>query len=237
VAESLAVGTRDPDSDERIRDGSGHGQIAADRQGRVFVVWQDARLSSGLRDAVLITRSDDGGLTWSAPARVSADPSVAAFIPAVAVTRDGTIGVTYYDFRSNTRDPATLPADYWLARSSDGVNWTEARVDAAVDFAVAPNAGGRFLGDYQGLATVGRTFVPFYGRTNGDAQNRSDIAAAFMPAGAPSGLAGAAKAYRAEVAPRVNADAVWLRQVHENLSRTIGARIAGRLVRSTHPPR
>jgi hypothetical protein len=35
----------------------------------------------------------------------------------------------------------------------------------------------------------------------------------------------------------VNADAVWLRQVHENLSRTIGARIAGRLVRSTHPPR
>lgn len=182
VATAMSAGTRDPETGMRIRDGANLGQITVDRQGRLFVVWQDARTAGDARDAVLISRSTDGGLTWSAPAQVSPDLGTQAFTPAIAIARDGTIGVTYYDLRSNTADPATLPTDYWLARSTDGVNWSETHVDGPFDLAIAPNANGLFLGDYQGLATIGNTFVPFYARTNtGNATNRTDIVAAFLP--------------------------------------------------------
>jgi len=148
----------------------------------LFAVWQDTRTTGGTRDAVVISRSTDGGLTWSAPVQINPDLGSPAFVPAVAIARDGTIGVTYYDLRNNTGDLATLPADYWLARSTDGLQWTETHVDGPFDFAIAPVANGLFLGDYQGLTTVGNTFVPFYARTNsGDTVNRSDIVAAFIP--------------------------------------------------------
>jgi len=181
VADVHSVGAKDPDNVIAIRDGSGLGQAVVDRQGRLFIVFQDARNTNGARDAVLITRSADGGLTWSDPAQVNPDKGVAAFIPAVAVTRDGTIGVTYYDFRNNTADRASLPADYWIARSHDGVSWTETHIDGSFDFSVAPVSEGLFLGDYQGIATVGNAFVPFYGRTNPDPANRSDIVCTFIP--------------------------------------------------------
>ena len=182
VATVASTGSSDPDTGARIRDGSNLGQIAVDRQGRLFAVWQDARTTAGARDVVVISRSTDGGLTWSAPAQVSPDTGTPAITPALAIARDGTLGVTYYDFRRNTADPSTLPTDYWLARSADGVHWSETHVDGPFDLAIAPNANGLFLGDYQGLATVGNAFVPFYARTNtGDTSNRTDIVAAFFP--------------------------------------------------------
>ena len=44
------------------------------------------------------------------------------------------------------------------------------------DYTNAPDAGGYFLGDYQGLANVGNAFAPFFSATNnGDTANRTDI--------------------------------------------------------------
>ena len=37
-----------------------------------------------------------------------------AFTPSVDVAADGTVAVTYYDFRNNTPTPATLPTDYFV---------------------------------------------------------------------------------------------------------------------------
>jgi len=139
-------------------------------------VWQDARFSAGLRDAIAFSASLDGGLTWSTPSRINQDATVAAFVPAITARSDGTYGVTYYDFRNNTRDPSTLPTDYWLARSTDGVNWLESHLAGPFDFALAPNAGGLFLGDYQGLSSAGASFLPLYVQTNnGQLDNRSDV--------------------------------------------------------------
>ncbi|MEO7251151.1 MAG: sialidase family protein [Arenimonas sp.] len=180
IADLLSIGARDPETNAAIRDGALLPQIAVARSGSLFVVWQDARFNAGLRDAVALSRSDDAGLTWTAPVRVNGDTSVQAFIPTVHVRADGQIGVTYYDLRSNTSNRATLPTDYWLARSDNGTNWSERRVAGPFDLDFAPVARGLFLGDYQALGSIGNLFVPFFVQTSavGDLDNRTDVFAA-----------------------------------------------------------
>jgi hypothetical protein len=177
IADLTAIGARDPENSSSIvRDGATLPAMAVAPSGHVYVIWQDVRASGAGVDGILLTRSTDGGTTWSVPARANSVTSVAAFTPSVHVRADGTVGVTYYDFRSNTPDPTTLFTDKWLARSSDGgVTWSEVRVAAPFDLAKAPIARGYFLGDYHGLASVGTAFVPFYVRTNDDVNNRNDV--------------------------------------------------------------
>ena len=107
---------------------------------------------------------------------------------------DGTIGVAYYDFRSNTPDPATLLTDYWLATSSDGVHLDRAALAGPFDYAKAPLVGGRyFLGDYMGIAASGTTFLPLFAQATANANNRSDILAGLAPPHAPAGNAPGAR--------------------------------------------
>ncbi|HEY5971409.1 MAG TPA: sialidase family protein [Pseudoxanthomonas sp.] len=180
VAELLSVGTRDPNTGRTVRDASILPQIAVAPNGTLYVAWQDSRFDGGLRDAIVISRSVDDGHTWTPPRRVSAAVGVAAFNHAVHVRGDGMVGVTYYDFRSDGA-AATLLTDMWLARSSDGgATWAEARIADPFDMAIAPstnpNTGGYFVGDYQGLASRGNVFLPFFSRTNNaNTANRTDI--------------------------------------------------------------
>ena len=165
VAEFLGRGARAPDGKE-VRDGSIIPQVAVAPNGTMYVVWQDARFT-GVRDAIAISRSTDGGLTWSTPTRVNSNANVTAFTPQVHVRADGVVGVTFYDFRSEPG--AGAATDYWLARSSDGgATWTETRVANTFNLAQAPQVSGAyFLGDYTGLASSGTAFIPFYARTTG----------------------------------------------------------------------
>ena len=177
IAESQSRGATDPESGLAIRDGANLGSLAAGRNGQLAMVWQDARFSGGARDGIALSRSLDGGLTWTAPVQVNRVPSVQAFLPTVHVRDDGTIGITYYDLRSNTPEPSLL-TDYWLIQSSDGVTWRESRIAATFDYHTAPFARGLFLGDYMGLTSAGTTFIPVYALANtGDLGNRSDILA------------------------------------------------------------
>lgn len=178
VADLFAVGTRDPETGAAVREGSIIPAIAAAPNGDAYVVWQDSRFNGGGFDGIAISRSIDGGLNWSAPTRVNS-VAVPAFTPSVHVNRDGVVGVTYYDLRSNTV-ASSLPTDYWLARSGNqGATWTEARVAEPFDMTTAPDARGLFVGDYQSLVSADGRFVPFYGRANtGDFGNRTDIVAA-----------------------------------------------------------
>jgi hypothetical protein len=102
----------------------------------------------------------------------------AAFTPSVHVAADGTVAVTYYDFRNNT-PAAGVPTDYWLAHChadcTNTANWSETHVAGPFDIEIAPVARGYFLGDYQGLASTGNAFAPFFilGNT-GNTANRTD---------------------------------------------------------------
>ncbi|HET7923060.1 MAG TPA: sialidase family protein, partial [Gammaproteobacteria bacterium] len=120
VAEDQSVGTSDPDTGKHVRASNGLPQIAVGPGNELVITWQDARFNQGKFDGVALSTSSDGGLSWSAPVQVNAVGSAQAFTPSVAVLPDGTIGVTYYDFRSNTSntsDSATLPTDLWFVSS------------------------------------------------------------------------------------------------------------------------
>lgn len=177
VADLFAVGTVDPDTGTPIRDSAILAQMTAAPNGDLYVTWQDARFTDGTHDAIALARSTDGGMTWSAPVQVNPDATVPAFVPSLTVRHDGTVGVSYYDFRSNTSDPATLPTSAWLAFSrNQGTTWRERPLTRPFDLSIAPNAGGLFLGDYQGLSSIGPVFLPFFAKTSdGDLANRTDI--------------------------------------------------------------
>ena len=176
VADFKPLGARDPLTGAPIRDGSILPQMAAAPDGTLYVVWQDGRFAV-THDAIALSRSTDGGLTWSTPVRVNSEPGVVAFTAQVHVRGDGAVAVTYFDLRSRSAtDPAVILADYWLARSTDGITWSETHVAGPFDLAIAPLAGGAlFLGDYMGLEDAGGSFVPFYTRTTGDIGNRTDV--------------------------------------------------------------
>jgi hypothetical protein len=136
---------------------------------------------------VSFIQSADKGLTWSAPVVIDHTPAGAsAFTPMIAISRDGRIGVTYYDTRRNTPDPSTLPADLWLvtcsARCTRPAAWTESHVAGSFDVLRAPATGlGLMLGDYTGLVGGPRdTFVSIFDRTNADANNPQDVVAAIL---------------------------------------------------------
>jgi hypothetical protein len=238
IAEALAVGARDPDNGTLIRDGATLGQIAVAPSGHLWVTWQDARFSNGAHDGIALARSTDGGRTWSAPVQVNSAPATQAFTPSVHVLANGTIGVTYYDLRSNQGDPTTLLTDLILARSSDGAAWTEHRISTTFDLASAPVARGLFLGDYQGLAGANNAFIPVYVRTNGgDLANRTDVFALATRSltGAPTPQTGARALRAASTAP--GPDPAFRQRVHENIVQGMERRLPGWSTRFATPPR
>lgn len=174
------AGTKDPETGTPVRDGAQLPQAVADGRGNIYVSWQDSRFSNGVRDNIVISRSANAGRTWTAPTAVNTNHTVPAFSSALAAQRDGTVGVSYYDFRNNTPDPATLPTDYWLVTSRDnGVTWTERHIAGPFDLATAPKADrpvpSFYLGDYHSLLAVNHSFVPFFPMTTGNPQNPTDI--------------------------------------------------------------
>ena len=107
------IGNFDPETGDPVRTGDIIPDIAVDSsatpaRGRLYAVSQDASLNGGQADAVAFSQSLDGGLTWSPAVKVNKTPTgipianQQAFTPSVDVGADGTIAVTYYDFRSNT---------------------------------------------------------------------------------------------------------------------------------------
>jgi hypothetical protein len=165
VAAEQAVGVSDVKTGVPVRSGSIVVEVAVDDvTGALYLVWEDGRFSNGQREGVAMSRSTDGGFTWSAPAQVNQVPQVQAFTPMVAA-HGGEVAVTYYDFRKDTDDPKTLLTSYWRAISEDGGrNWTEAPMAEPFDLTKAPvTAGtGYFVGDYQGLAAANGRFLSFF---------------------------------------------------------------------------
>jgi len=166
--------------------------MAVDRNsGALYVTWNDGR-NFALPDLeapdgvyhyadILISRSMDGGTTWSPALRVNPDPlthlyrgqsrGTDHYMPGVAVDKTGAVGVCWYDRRA---DPANLTSNRVCSLSRDGgVTWgnnlfanTNSQPWHATDAYINPF----YLGDYDAVATdfalVNSGFVGAYGFVN-----------------------------------------------------------------------
>lgn len=129
----------------------------------VYVAWADGR-DNQIPDGanffgtynfgdILLSRSRDGGLTWSPPRAISPTPPSFKgagrdqFIPGIAVDHDGTIAVCYYDRRN---DPANNALDRYCSISQDqGQSFHDVRLSPkSWDFAQNWDRFAFWLGDY-----------------------------------------------------------------------------------------
>jgi hypothetical protein len=182
------IGVYDPSSGHPLRTGDVLAEVAINPDnGNLYRVWEDARFSnhnqfsdaSQIVDEIAFSMSTSAGTTWSPPIKVNHTPTNLvlgnrqAFTPNVRVAADGTVAVTYYDFRFNDTG-AQLKTDYFAvhchasaANCADSANWTsEVRLtDTSFDIRRAPDDGGFFVGDYQGLASDRDMFLAFFSQT------------------------------------------------------------------------
>jgi hypothetical protein len=185
AAQEMPFGTFDPFNGVGVRSGNTLPEIAVDpASGNLYAVWEDGRFSfnaaigSSQFDSIAFSMSTDGGLTWSSPIPVNQTPAnlaapddSQAFTPSIAVGADGTVAVTYYDFRYQGSIPGAA-TDAWAvfgnAEGSGGLtnpaNWgNELRLTrTSFNILNAPRSEGWFLGDYQGLAAAGSNFDAFF---------------------------------------------------------------------------
>lgn len=184
--------------------------MAVDRKsGALYVVWADFRNGGpcfidptfGLPtepcanhdNDVFISKSTDGGATWSAVRKVNQDKDGAAQVfPWVAVGGNGTVYVGYYDRRYGCETFGCV--DFTLSASTNGgTSWTDRRITTSSmpGPETSVNQAG-FLGDYNSLAADNEGVVMVWADTRGlYGQNEQDIYFAAVPAIGGSGAIGA----------------------------------------------
>jgi hypothetical protein len=179
IATEQPVAVTDPDNGQPVNGATPLVDVAGDpANGNLYAVWEDGRFNGRQHDAVVFSMSTDGGLSWSEPIQINQTPTdidpgdQQAFLPTIQVAQDGTVGVTYYDFRFNDPQPG-LTTDYWFVHAHPGdpggltnpANWAhELRLtNRSFDLERAPNTvRGLFVGDYEGLAAAGNSFLTFW---------------------------------------------------------------------------
>ncbi len=118
-------------------------------RGTVYVNWADQRYGD---PDIFISRSTDGGESWSEPLRVNQDRKRngrAQFFTWMSVDPvDGSVNIVYYDRRAGDG----MGVHVYLARSEDGgESFKEYRIS---DEAFVPQTD-RFFGDYNGISAYG----------------------------------------------------------------------------------
>lgn len=140
--------------------------LAVDRSGgpddgNLYVVWAD-ELGTGGGPDVVLSRSTDGGGTWSAPVRVSDDTNGSyQFFPAIDVDSAGRITVFFHDQRNA---PGTPEYDAYLAQSTDGglTFHRNRRLSTETSDSTLDGFGGAFIGDYSGVAVTRTHVLPYW---------------------------------------------------------------------------
>jgi hypothetical protein len=166
IAEAPFIQLEDPETNTPIKEGPHLFAADGGPDHGVFAAWQDPQSSTQSR---IMVSSSKGGREWSAP-RLASKGAVAPFTPDLAVARNGTLGLRFYDLRNDVPGDSALTTDSWFRHSHDGGrSWKEKRLGGAFDLRTAPlqatgGLPGYQLGEYQGLVAVNKGFSTAFAR-------------------------------------------------------------------------
>jgi hypothetical protein len=165
-------------------------QAIADGAGNLYVTWEEVTLAADNGDTyhpdgqsqVVVSKSTNGGATWSTPVKADSQPAGQQFAPNLAFDRSsGTLALIYWDSREDpsysvNRPPGDLaggrsvcgvPAsaacdvlNTFIATSFDGINWTSTKVSTVGHQPEYEMFGDRdvpFHGDYNWVDAAGGT--------------------------------------------------------------------------------
>ena len=163
---SVATNQVNPIRQQRACDGT-QAAVVDQASGRLYIVWTDGRARTDGVNDVAISRSDDNGITWTAPRRVNTGPVndfVDHWCGAVDVGPAGDVRVSYRtrkEAAGETRNGSTFSVrvgTFYQESLDHGDTFTDpisvSTVVSDVRFA-AESRGGAFLGDYEQLAAAG----------------------------------------------------------------------------------
>jgi hypothetical protein len=133
-------------------------------KGDLYCSWMD-EMSTGSTD-IFVSRSTDGGVSWSTPIRLNDDPASALdyhFNQWLSVDpTDGSIHISWYDTRN---DPTHLSTDVFYSMSSDGgltfIKNVQVTTAPTNETCCGANLGNQY-GDYEGIAAFGGAAHPFW---------------------------------------------------------------------------
>jgi hypothetical protein len=135
------------------------------RNGWVYIVASDVNLAPAGSDAdVILHRSSDGGVTWSAGIRVNQDAlnnGKVQFFPAINVDDAGGVNIVYYDNRNYPSVGDSCQT--YMSRSVDGGNtWTDILVSDHSWKVKGESGLGNYMGDYIGVTSGLGKIWPFW---------------------------------------------------------------------------
>jgi hypothetical protein len=154
---------------------------ATNTSGSLYVTWAD--ISEGDSDVFLAYSNDNGG-TWNGPVRVNNDTignGIDQFFPAVAVSTDGLVHVTFYDRRNDVNN--TL-LEYWWAISFNAgesfpVNLRISDTNFNGDYSRDPGRTD-FIGDYTGVVATNDTVAAVWCDTREGSEEDGDTEIYFV---------------------------------------------------------
>jgi BNR repeat-like domain len=141
--------------------------VEADSSGTIYATWADCRfrVDCTQNDLVLST-STDGGLTWTAPTRVTKGTD--AFIPGLAAdpAHPGHLAVVYAHYYGGCPENSPCLLGMSVVQSRDGgKTWSAPqRLDAqpVLTSWIPRSEGGRMVGDYFSTSFAGSRVVPVF---------------------------------------------------------------------------
>ncbi len=187
VTPTIPIGAVTPESHQPLRDASLLFSPTVDQSnGNLYVAWEQPDGKHPKLASILFTESTDLGKTWSAPVKVNQTPANSvnplrgqAFNPTIAAALDGTLVLTYYDFRNDTGPAGNELADAWVLfckpvgaapTCTNPASWGQEQrlTDVSFNIVDAPlTDSGYFLGDYFSIAVQGRMAWPAFTAVTG----------------------------------------------------------------------